>query len=1104
MLRAQPVQISFSGGASNVQVGDGYVAYERLGDIFLYTIATGSTIQVTTIGTAQQLHSGGAGLAWLQSGNVYHYNISNGLVTSNVSFGNNSQSPRVFDNWVAWIQNGHVRYREIGSPDQQLTSVGNTSRLLMWGTQLAWSSNINELRFADILSPAPVLLTSELSSNIFHLRNGRLTWLETSSAGVDEVFVSSAGGAGTLAFSLPAPGGNRLISELVTDGANFGYLRQSNANSVLASSSGYQSSSGIDTLLEMGGGILVWLNRQNGSVNMANQGVMSTLQVNSSFGGSGSRPRIFGRYIAWVQGGNVFLYEFDPCAIFSISLQQPIHPVCPGSTDGAVEVTLNGGLGPYQVVWDTNNAVNQFVVTVGTKTASNPTFGQGHPQSYYIDGIEAPVLTLTRGVTYEFSVSASGHPYYISTSSSGAGAGMVSQGVSPASATSGTLTFRPDATHPDTLFYQCLFHTFMGGKIHVVNGPVGTNIVGLSGGNITAYATDANQCIASQSFTVPLKPSPSVALTVMDSVSCGVGSSAGIRIVSSEIGVEYRLLDLAGDPVGNFVAGTGAMLSLPVSGAFLSQTGDFEFRIIARRDGCLDTFPGTALIVVVETPNVSSLVTDPLVCVGDSGTVVVQNPNAGASYTLRTVGGLVLSGPIVASSASNVEFVFAAGGLSVGITELRVWASFQSQCEVQLLDPAQVTVAERPMFLSPAADSVVCAGSSVRLLADSPEDMFHLLPDGTIDFLGAVDDITINLTEAGQHVFFQLNAAGCSDSVRVFCNPVPTIQLPSGGTTVCAGSDLLVENGAVTAWFRRSGGGLVSLGNGASMMFNFSIIGQDTIIAGFQNCTETLFLTVVAAPELTLPSTDTSICLGETIALAGTVGDWFVARGGQRTPIASGQTAASYTATSAGIDTLILISASGCEVSRVVEVKSLPVGQISGPDTLRLTSGLNTVSIAWDGLTGADVFGNWSFGTANVETGAGLGPYVLSYTGQPGVWNIAVEVVRNGCIHRDTLRIVVVDDRTSRVGIGELVDLVLYPNPSTQEGFLRMNLQSAATVRLALRNSLGQIVFDLGDVSCSAGTAVVPIALPTGFPGGLYWLWVQSSSESLSIPWVLY
>jgi hypothetical protein len=118
-----------------------------------------------------------------------------------------------------------------------------------------------------------------------------------------------------------------------------------------------------------------------------------------------------------------------------------------------------------------NGDTPTFTVAVVEKTVEHPFFGQGEDVAYAINDVEGRHLTLERGVTYVFEMTdvPETHPFYISTSQSGFGEGVVSEGVEGNFATMGeTLTFTPGEDTPSLLYYQCGSHDYMGGYIYVV------------------------------------------------------------------------------------------------------------------------------------------------------------------------------------------------------------------------------------------------------------------------------------------------------------------------------------------------------------------------------------------------------------------------------------------------------------------------------------------------------------------------------------------------------------------------------------------------------------------------------------------------------------
>ena len=79
-----------------------------------------------------------------------------------------------------------------------------------------------------------------------------------------------------------------------------------------------------------------------------------------------------------------------------------------------------------------------------------------------------PTIYIARGQTYQFDMSASGHPFHIQTSSGAYNASnLYTTGVTNPGAATGVIKFAVPFSAPNTLYYVCQNHSNMAGTIVV-------------------------------------------------------------------------------------------------------------------------------------------------------------------------------------------------------------------------------------------------------------------------------------------------------------------------------------------------------------------------------------------------------------------------------------------------------------------------------------------------------------------------------------------------------------------------------------------------------------------------------------------------------------
>ena len=146
-----------------------------------------------------------------------------------------------------------------------------------------------------------------------------------------------------------------------------------------------------------------------------------------------------------------------------------------GSTDGPPGPTGNQGTQGVQGTGGLQGAT-------GPEGARTFTVSTNGSTDYVIDGDNDPTLYLIRGFTYEFDLSATGHPFQIRTSNGGS---AYNTGVTNNGAQTGKIIFTVPYNAPNALYYQCTIHSAMGAQIGISDlGPTGAQgIQGLDGNN---------------------------------------------------------------------------------------------------------------------------------------------------------------------------------------------------------------------------------------------------------------------------------------------------------------------------------------------------------------------------------------------------------------------------------------------------------------------------------------------------------------------------------------------------------------------------------------------------------------------------------------------
>ena len=113
-----------------------------------------------------------------------------------------------------------------------------------------------------------------------------------------------------------------------------------------------------------------------------------------------------------------------------------------------------------------NVAVAEKLVVTDRISVHTYTVTNSGASAYVIDGSNNADLHLIRGLTYRFDLSVSGHPFEIRASDGGS---AYNTGVVGQQKETGIVEFTVPDEAPETLVYQCIYHSGMVGNIYIVD-----------------------------------------------------------------------------------------------------------------------------------------------------------------------------------------------------------------------------------------------------------------------------------------------------------------------------------------------------------------------------------------------------------------------------------------------------------------------------------------------------------------------------------------------------------------------------------------------------------------------------------------------------------
>ena len=211
----------------------------------------------------------------------------------------------------------------------------------------------------------------------------------------------------------------------------------------------------------------------------------------------------------YLKGDSVTEQEFSSSFSADTSLENAFVVFEPSSSDTLLYYycLFHGGMANDAKIL-VDNYVEKIPEVVATSIAVQNVGASDY--NFTVKGVQAndPTLTLERGKTYEFDVSAQGHPFWIKTDQVTGSSSQYNEGITNNGLSSGKLTFAVPSDAPSTLYYICQIHGNMTGIIKIVdNNDNGTILGNNNSGNTSTpsygYSLDLELAFGNDQDFIP-------------------------------------------------------------------------------------------------------------------------------------------------------------------------------------------------------------------------------------------------------------------------------------------------------------------------------------------------------------------------------------------------------------------------------------------------------------------------------------------------------------------------------------------------------------------------------------------------------------------------
>ncbi len=494
---------------------------------------------------------------------------------------------------------------------------------------------------------------------------------------------------------------------------------------------------------------------------------------------------------------------------------------------------------------------------------------------------------------------------------------------------------------------------------------------------------------------------------------------------------------------------------------------------------------GSATVVSGSAPAAFALTGGGYYCMGGAGEYIgLSNSQTGVTYQLYR-GGAIVGPAIAGSNGSSIDF----GTLLQAGTYTVLATNTSTGCTNNMLNPVSITVGTPPTVT--VNSTGICANGAGAIIAASPS------PAGSYNYAwtvpaGASDPgnvASFSATVAGSYSVTITNTYGCSGTgtgtLTVYPAPTVTVNSP----TICAGaSAMIMATGTPAGIYSYSWtvpAGASNPGNIAS--FSATVAGSYSVtITNINGCSATGAGTLTVNPTPTVTVNSPTICPGSSALITASpvpAGSYSYA---WTVPAGAGNpgNVASFTATVAGVYSVIISNGSGCSGTGSGSLTVNSALTVSVNSASRCTSGPGVAITATPSPAGSYNYA-WT-----VPAGAANPGNVPTFTATTaGTYGVTISNV-GGCTATGSGILTVTSAPTvavnsgTRCSTGPAVTITATPSPAGSYTYAwtvpagASNPGNVASFSATVAGTYGVTISNGGCTATGSGTLTVSSTLP--------------------------